>query len=63
MSTHIALADLPVSAQELETRLSEITTQARKESLIGAVTLTLIFPILRHLWALTYKISKYNHKF
>ena len=43
MSRHIALADLPVSTQELETRLSEITTQARKESLIGAVTLPLIF--------------------
>ena len=43
MSRHIALADLPVSAQELETRLSEITTQARKESLKGAVTLTVIF--------------------
>ena len=43
MSRHIALADLPVSAQELETRVSEITTQARKEGLNGAVTLTVIF--------------------
>ena len=43
MSRHIALADLPVSAQELETRVSEITTQARKEGLNGAVALTVIF--------------------
>ena len=43
MSRHIALADLPVSAQELETRVSEIITQARKEGLNGAVALTVIF--------------------
>ena len=43
MSRHIALADLLVSAQELETRVSEITTQARKEGLNGAVALTVIF--------------------
>ena len=43
MSRHIAVADLPVSAQELETRVSEITTQARKEGLNGAVALTVIF--------------------
>jgi len=43
MSRHIAPADLPVSAQELETRFSEITTQARKEGLKGAVALTVIF--------------------
>ena len=43
MSRHIAVADLPVSAQEFETRVSEITTQARKEGLNGAVALTVIF--------------------
>ena len=74
MSRHIAGADLPVSAQELETRVLEITTQARKEGLNGAVALTVIFSnfdyidgwivdLLRELWPFTYKISKYNHKF
>ena len=43
MSRHIAVADLPVSAQEFETRVSEITTQARKEGFNGAVALTVIF--------------------
>ena len=43
MSRHISLADLPVSAQELETRISEITTQAREEGLNVAVALTVIF--------------------
>jgi len=43
MSRHIAVADLPVSAQELETRVSKITPQARKEVLNWEVALTVIF--------------------